>query len=741
MAATRRHQPALQIYHDPAVAYDHRGEVADAEAALLSALAPVTHLSSAHHTLLNPTMSGASGQSPLKPRGQSSSPPSHALSERNINFNCIPPPRQPGFPTDSLEKRPSSSHMSAATPSRPQSALCSQYQHAAMDKENHFGAIYADHIGQYSDPLYGYKSNNKRTLQDAAPLRDNKVVKTAHKTRQTQDDDHLSLPAPELMPLVEDEYGAGQKPPHNYATLIAMAILRAPDRRLTLAQIYKWISDTFSYYRPGESGWQNSIRHNLSLNKSFVKQERPKEDPGKGSYWTIKPGYEKGFFVKEKPRRVTDQGTSSFMPSINSDLPRPSTAPGDSISFGVYPSSSMQPAHVGESIDSSKFPDETELSSDATIPASDPALHEGHDASGPENDMPPPSQHLRSSPPPGAEIHSSPPPALSRNTHAGTPPRVPRFPSNSRSGGRKRKFSALGDSGYYSSIESSAIKGHPPGQLTSEADVDRPAKKRGRAEEEIARMRGSSYDSPTKNRPVFAQPASQLPSSSPFRPFEKNGNELQAPLTPAVVFKKPAKPPASVSPNTNLRNHRDRIRQMLGSPDKSLSFYVGEDPLWSPAFKLPDEENFQLHEGDFNTTFDVFNESPVRRMMARGSPQKGSAKRPSISRATTSSGVLADITGSRANVLQSPAATPWLKPSSSRVRNFFSQPSAPSPIKPSGNDELFGVELHSDDSEEGFDILQGFAKIGAAASRRNDESPTKRAPVRPGVGRSTTSLF
>jgi forkhead transcription factor HCM1 len=766
MSSTRysQQQQPLQIYQDPVTTFE-RVQMPSAQnpnTKKPSPLRPIKNAASRRNIVFNPPRTGVSKQSPLKSANQNSSSPLRASmgSSNKLQMVSMPPPGGPKFNTDSMEKK-----QPVMTSFKPQKALFTTFNAGApADKENYPQQYYQTPTNPYSeglnranfslDGLYAQKPAQKRTLLEAAPIHESRPLKKA-KAEEPQEKDEpqdlKELPAPDSFAPLHDD---GTKPTHSYAQLIGMSILRATNRRLTLAQIYKWISDTYSFYSATDAGWQNSIRHNLSLNKAFIKQERPKDDPGKGNYWAIQPGMEHQF-IKEKPqlRKPTGNNQSSSLAPAN--LPAISQPEVVQFKAPVLPPapelpSSQPPQRPHSSMpESGHLPAIQELSSDATIPASDALLTDEVE----EELHQIPSSPLVQSSPPTAMMNSSPPPPVSRPgpKRNDTPPPVPRFPSSSRSRSHKRKYASMDDSGYFSSLDSSAMRPH---RLLS--DADRPRIKRGRAEEEIARLRGSSYDSPTKSRASFI-PA----SSSPLRVgrnIKTEPAQMLPPLTPAVKLRAPMRPPPSVSPNTNLRMHRDKVREMVGSPLRGMTVLEDNQP-WSPAFHLDDVSTGCMF-GDFAPDFDIFADpGSFLSIPGNGSPEKRSAKRPRLDR-SKSANILADISSSNLN--KALASTPILKltPSVSHspfspLKGLMESPSKllaiDSPSKmPSPSfslsafdlpqEDFYGSEFLSEDINEGWDIMQGFQKIGSGTGAQSNKGTPKQGG-RSSLGRSFTSRF
>ena len=80
------------------------------------------------------------------------------------------------------------------------------------------------------------------------------------------------------------------KPPYALLSLIAMAILDAPDCQLTSAQICLWISEKFPYYQTSDYDWRHSVIEMTNQHEAFVTLDRT--DDGGCYYHSIKGGCE-----------------------------------------------------------------------------------------------------------------------------------------------------------------------------------------------------------------------------------------------------------------------------------------------------------------------------------------------------------------------------------------------------------------------------------------------------------------
>ena len=107
-----------------------------------------------------------------------------------------------------------------------------------------------------------------------------KNSKSSQKSPKLHSDNNLPT-------LSSNNSTSSPKPPHSYAELINLAISSSDRKMMTLSEIYSYILNQFPYFKTCQSRWKNSIRHNLSLNRNFIRVPRPKDESGKGSYWTL----------------------------------------------------------------------------------------------------------------------------------------------------------------------------------------------------------------------------------------------------------------------------------------------------------------------------------------------------------------------------------------------------------------------------------------------------------------------
>ncbi|KAI1156031.1 fork head domain-containing protein [Nemania diffusa] len=151
----------------------------------------------------------------------------------------------------------------------------------------------SSHVARGSTHSRG--QNNQQPIAPAPPDYKRPGTPPSAKSRvpasQAKTPAHNPISSQDDIDLAKDE-NKHIKPHYSYAQLITQAIVGAPGEKLNLAGIYSYITENYAYYKHQPvAGWQNSIRHNLSLNKAFSKAPRSTDEPGKGMKWEIVPDH------------------------------------------------------------------------------------------------------------------------------------------------------------------------------------------------------------------------------------------------------------------------------------------------------------------------------------------------------------------------------------------------------------------------------------------------------------------
>lgn len=136
---------------------------------------------------------------------------------------------------------------------------------------------------EVQEPVSPVKSEEKLPRTTAQPVEKKQPKKAAPKKEKKP------AKAPKKVYTLEEipeEYRT--KPTCSYSALLTTCIRKySSPKGMSLSEIYAGIRELFPYYKYCPDGWQSSVRHNLSLNKSFRKVSKE----GKGWLWGLDEEY------------------------------------------------------------------------------------------------------------------------------------------------------------------------------------------------------------------------------------------------------------------------------------------------------------------------------------------------------------------------------------------------------------------------------------------------------------------
>ena len=138
-----------------------------------------------------------------------------------------------------------------------------------------------------------HEEKKHETLQDISKSEDNDISSDQcyDSNVKLEIEKESTLPSKEsISDSCLDNQSSFERPKISFCKLISEALNNSPIGMLVLSDIYKAISDKYPYYKITTQNWQNSIRHNLSRDKSFTKAEKmigPEVETQRGCFWKL----------------------------------------------------------------------------------------------------------------------------------------------------------------------------------------------------------------------------------------------------------------------------------------------------------------------------------------------------------------------------------------------------------------------------------------------------------------------
>ncbi|KWU47237.1 hypothetical protein RHOSPDRAFT_28200 [Rhodotorula sp. JG-1b] len=185
------------------------------------------------------------------------------------------------------------------------------------------------------------------------------------------------LPENGIMPDEAPPDNPNAKPPYTYASLIAQAIHRSEQKKMSLHEIYDWV----------KSGWQNSIRHNLTPARGFLK----------GSFWEIDPA-QMSNFDGHHFRKKADGPTGAAAAAATASA---SSSAGGAPSTSAAIATAIVPAYAGKKPKSHAIPQSAANATAAPTAAATPAPTAAAAARPPASTTSSSSSHRTGPPGPG----------------------------------------------------------------------------------------------------------------------------------------------------------------------------------------------------------------------------------------------------------------------------------------------------------------------------------------------------